>query len=267
MTADVVVVGGRGKTGRAVIDAVHARGGSARPVGRAELHDAVGALRGATAVYVIAPNMHPDEPSFVRHVLAAARDAGVSRIVYHSVVAPYLPEMPHHLAKAESERLVRAGGAQWTILQPCAYIQNFLPQLSGPDPAIDVVYDPDRRFTLVDLADVGESAAVAVLDDGALHGATIELGGPAHVSVHDVALAAQAVLGREVPVRRTGGQEWAAGPGARLQARERDWLLGMFEHYDRHGLLCGSLGSRAVLGRAPRSVADVVRRDLLAVPR
>lgn len=271
MTADIAVVGGRGKTGRSVIDAVRARGGSARPLGRAELRDAALALRGATAVYVIAPNMHPDEPTFVRDILAAAREAGVSRIVYHSVAAPYLPEMPHHLAKAEAERLVRASGAEWTILQPCAYIQNFVPQLSGPEPGLTVPYDPERTFGLVDLADVAEVAALVLLgftltgpalDGDSLIGATVELGGPTQVSVRDVARAAEFVLGRGVPVRRISSQEWAAGAGAPLAIRERDWLVHMFNYYDRHGFSCGSVGARAFLGRPPRSVEDVLRREL-----
>ncbi|WP_313404079.1 NmrA family NAD(P)-binding protein [Aeromicrobium sp.] len=266
MTAHVAVVGGRGKTGRAVMEAVRARGVSARPLGRAELRATVEALQGASAVYVIAPNMHPDEPAFVRDVLTAAHDAGVSRIVYHSVAAPYLPEMPHHLAKAESERLVRGSGADWTILQPCAYVQNFVPALSEAEPALVVPYDPDRTFGLVDLADVGEAAASALTgsgpDGGALVGSSIELGGPARVSVRDVARAAGSVLGRDVPVRRITSSEWAAGPGAGLEARERDWLVRMFDYYDDHGLVCGPLGSQAVLGRPPRSVTDALRREL-----
>jgi len=263
MTAEIAVIGGRGKTGRAVIDAVRSRGGSARPVGRAELRDPDAALRGVAAVYVMAPNMHPDEPTFVRDLLAAATAVGVSRVVFHSVAAPYLPEMPHHLGKAEAERLVRRNPLEWTILQPCAYVQNFLGSLRAPTPELTVPYDPDARFGFVDLADVGEAAAHALLAaPDSLSGATVELGGPALVSVRDVALAAAEVLGRPVPVTRISRAAWAEGPGAGLAPRERDWLGAMFAHYDDHGLLCGSLGTAALLGRQPRGVAEVLAREL-----
>lgn len=263
MTAEFAVVGGRGKTGRAVIAAVEASGGSARPLGRAELRDPVTALRGAAAAYVMAPNLHPDEPRFVRDLLAAATEVGVPRVVFHSVAAPYLPEMPHHLGKAEAERLVRASGLEWVILQPCAYVQNFVPQLGGTDPAVTVPYDPDAPFGLVDLADVGEVGAVA-LAGGVPAGSTLELGGPETVSVRDVARAAALVRGRDVPVHRTSSAEWAAGPGAEMDVRERDWLRAMFDHYDRHGLRCGPLGCSSVLHRPPRSLVEVLRRELAA---
>lgn len=261
MTADVVVVGGRGKTGRAVVEAVRARGGSARPVGRAELRDPAAALRGAAAVHVMAPNLHPDEAGLVRDLLAAARTAGVSRVVHHSVAAPYEPGMPHHLAKAEAERLVRASGLEWVVLQPCAYVQNFVPQLQGPEPAVTVPYDPDAPFGLVDLADVGEVAAAALAGDVPA-GSTLEVGGPRTVTVRDVARAAALVLGREVPVRRVSSAQWAAGPGAPRDARERAWLVAMFDHYDRHGLPCGPLGTRAVLGRDARPLHQTLAREL-----
>ncbi len=263
MIAEFAVVGGRGKTGRAVIAAVEASGGSALPLGRAELRDPVTALRGVAAAYVMAPNLHPDEPGFVRDLLAAAEAAGVPRVVFHSVTAPYLPEMPHHLGKAEAERLVRASPLEWVILQPCAYVQNFVPQVAGAGPTVSVPYDPDAPFGLVDLADVADVAAVA-LSGGVPAGSTLELGGAETVSVRDVARAAALVRGQDVPLRRTSSAEWAAGPGAAMDVRERDWLTAMFDHYDRHGLRCGPLGVSSVLGRPPRTIVEVLRRELTA---
>src|SRR6476620_5719415 len=97
----IAVVGGHGKTGRAVCAAVP----GAVPLGRAD--DLATSLTGCDAAYLIAPNLHPDEPAYVAAALAALVAAGVPRVVYHSVASSYVPEMPHHLGKAVSEDLVR----------------------------------------------------------------------------------------------------------------------------------------------------------------
>ncbi|MCA1481428.1 hypothetical protein I6F37_41605, partial [Bradyrhizobium sp. NBAIM08] len=97
--ARVAVVGGHGKTGRAVYAALD----DAVPLGRAEWPDLASAVAGCEAAYVIAPNLHPDEPAYVASVLAALTEAGVGRVVYHSVASPYVPAMPHHVGKAVSE--------------------------------------------------------------------------------------------------------------------------------------------------------------------
>ena len=66
----IAVVGGAGKTGRAVRSALESRGSRAVSIGRADWANLPGALRGCDAAYVIAPNMHPDEPAYVAQVLA-----------------------------------------------------------------------------------------------------------------------------------------------------------------------------------------------------
>lgn len=258
---EVAVLAGRGKTGRAVAAALARHGARPRPVGR-ELHDdPVGALTGVEAVYLVAPNLCADEPGYVGEVLAATSRAGVRRVVYHSVAAPYAPGMAHHLGKARAEDLVRRGAPAWTILQPCAYVQNFLPALQGDSPALCVPYDLDRRFGLVDLADVAEAAARVLLDE--VHaGATYELGGPALVSLRDVASAASAVRGCGVPLRQVSPEEWASAQGAGLPPRERAWLLAMFDYYDRYGLPAGPLPLRCLLDREPTDVRTALARDL-----
>ena len=124
MTARVAVIGGHGKTGRAVCDALAALDVGTLPLGRADWSDLAAAVSGCDAAYVIAPNLHPDEPAHVAAALAALTEAGVTRVVYHSVASPYAPAMPHHVGKAVSEDLVRRSGLDWTVLQPGAYLQN-----------------------------------------------------------------------------------------------------------------------------------------------
>ena len=66
MTAGrVAVVGGNGKTGAAVCEALRGRGAEPVPLGRAEWDELAQAMAGCEAAYVIAPNFHPDEPGYV----------------------------------------------------------------------------------------------------------------------------------------------------------------------------------------------------------
>lgn len=262
-SAEIAVLSGRGKTGRAVVSALARAGSSARALGRAELTDLPAAMAGCRAVYLMAPNMVADEPALVAEVLSGARSAGIDRVVYHSVAAPYAPQMPHHVNKAVGEDLVRRSGMDWTILQPCAYTQNVVPGLREQEPGIDVPYDLDQHFGLVDLHDVAEVAALVLSRDEHI-GATYELGGPDLVSMRTVARIAHDALGRPVRLARVDERAWAAGPGAGLEKREREWLLAMFAYYDRYGLPSRPTALTALLGRAPRGVWEVLQRDVRA---
>lgn len=261
----VAVTGAGGKTGRAVVGALRRRHVDVRSLRRPRVDLDTGAgldaLAGCDAVYVVAPNVHPDEPGVVDRVLDAARRHAVRRVVYHSVAQPYAPAMPHHVDKAVAEDLVRRSGLAWTVLQPCAYVQNLLPGLLDEPPDLVVPYSPEAPFCLVDLDDVAEAAAV-VLTEERHAGATYELGGPEPVSVRDVARVAEEVLGRHVPVRTTSVQEWASGPGATVPVAARRRLKGMFEHYDQWGLLAGSLALHALLARPPADLRSVLTREL-----
>ena len=231
MTSRIAVLAGHGKTGRAVAAALHGRGATAVPLGRADQGDLAGAMAGCTAAYLIAPNFHPDEPAYVEHALQAMHAAGVGRVVYHSVASPYAPQMPHHVGKARAEDLVRRSSLAWTILQPGAYLQNF--DLTGP---VRVPYDVDAPFGFLDLADLGEAAARVLLEDGHV-GATYELASRT---------ASVAELASEAGVSAERVDDWT---GDGLEERERAGLRAMFDYYDRHGLPVGTLPLRALLGR------------------
>ena len=217
----VAVVGGHGKTGRAVCAGL----AEAVPLGRADRPDLAGAMAGCDAVYLIAPNLHPDEAAYVAEVLEASRSAGVDRVVYHTVASPYAPAMPHHLGKARSEDLVRRSGLTWTILQPGAYLQNLV--LSrGP---VQVPYDVEAPFGFLDLDDLAAVAGVVLTEDGHA-GATYEL---ASRRSSVAGLAAEAGL----------SAERVADPGT------HPWLTAMFAYYDEHGLPVGTHVLASLLGR------------------
>jgi uncharacterized protein YbjT (DUF2867 family) len=222
----IAVVGGRGKTGRAVVAALEGRGVETVATGRAEWGRLAEVVAGCDAAYVVAPNLHPDEPAYVATVLEELAAAGVGRVVYHSVASPYAPQMPHHLGKAMSEDLVRRSGLVWTLLQPGAYMQNL--DLSGD---LEVPYSVDVSFGFADLAEVGEAAAVVLTQPGH-EGATYELA---------TRVATVRELATDAGVRATRVDNTTAGA-----------LGAMFDHYDRHGLPVGTRVLDMLLERNPR---------------
>ena len=230
----IAIIGGHGKSGRAVRAGLAARRVPSLSLGRSDWERLASSLRDCTAAYLIAPNLHPDEPGYVRTALDAMRAAELSRVVYHSVASPYVPDLPHHLGKAVGEDLVRRSGLEWTILQPGAYLQNL--DFSGP---VRVPYAVDRVFGFLDLRDLGRAAAVVLTEPGHT-GATYEL---ATRQATVAELAAEA----GVTAERVRDRDTSNGLGDREQA----WLGAMFEYYDRYGLPVGVRPLRALLAGGP----------------
>lgn len=254
----VAIFGGTGQTGRAVTQALRARGADAVSLSRGDVAKGPSAVVDADIAYLISPNMHHDEPSLIQHFLDLLREAGVPRVVYHSVAAPYVPAMRHHVGKAVSEDLVRRSGLRWTILQPAVYIQNFLPAPGAEE--IRVPFRVDAPFGLVDLADLGEAAANVCVDN-THHGATYELGGPATVTIADYARIVSDVLGRDVTAVAESTQQWADRNRGQMSPQTLEMFTDMWNYYDAYGLLTGAGPLRALLGRTATSVGEVLTRS------
>jgi NAD(P)H dehydrogenase (quinone) len=277
----ILVSGAAGKTGKAVIRALAARGenvhayvhrdayvssaleqgASAASVGTLDDVEAiVRAAKGARAVYHICPNVSPDELPFARAVAEAMKRAGVKRFVFHSVLHPQIEAMPHHWQKMRVEEMLFASDLDVTVLQPTAYMQNLLPQWEAIRSAgmYRIPYPATTRISLVDLDDVAEAAAIVLTDDAHI-GATYELVGTAPLSQTDVAAIIGRTLGRSIEIGSETAQSWAAG-ATTLGAYQRDALAKMFRYYAAHGFIGNSATLRHLLGREPTSLADFVRR-------
>lgn len=285
MTTPVLVTGAAGKTGRAVLAALRARGAPARAfvrreeqaaavrdAGATEVHvgdvrdrdSLTTAMRDTAAVYHIAPNMSGAEVEIGRAVIEGARAAALPRVVYHSVLRPQIRSMPHHWDKLRVEAELLESGLDVTILQPGPYVQNLLDGLDDVRASgeMRVPYRVDAPFGMVDLADVAEAAASCLLRD-TYRAATYELVGPESVSADDVARHLGAALGREVRAVRVDPEDWAAAARARgVPERIVIALSAMFGYYDRHGLPGNGRVLTALLGRPGTSTAEVIAREL-----
>jgi NAD(P)H dehydrogenase (quinone) len=279
----ILLTGAAGKTGRAILRALAARGvtvralvhrreqaGAVRALGAQEV--AVGGLLDpsvvgsaaarARAVYHICPNVHPDELAIGRGVINAARAAGVERFVYHSVLHPQVEAMSHHWQKMRVEEVLLASGLAHTILQPAAYMQNLLAHWDQivSDGLYPVPYPVETRLSLVDLEDVAEVAAITLTEPGHA-GATYELAGPQALTQTEVADILGQQLGRAVDAQAVPLTDWERGPQeAGLGNYQRQALLQMFRYYAQHGF-CGNPNVLAwLLGRPPATLAAFVGR-------
>lgn len=283
----ILVTGAAGKTGRAVLQALGSYPVEIRALVRTPEHrhrlPALDRLQvvagdmldpqflrratdGADAIYHIPPNMHSAEVEMSERLLAAARQAGVGRLVYHSVLHPQLPAMPHHWRKLQVETRVLESGLPFTILQPAAYMQNLLNSWAQirDDGVYAVPYPVPTRLQLVDLADVAEVAARVVTQPGH-SGATYELCGLAAPTQRQVADQLTRALGRPVQVKQIDHLSWREQADQRGMPPERiDEFLAMFRHYERHGFIGNPRTLMSLLGREPTDLAAFLERAVAA---
>ncbi len=280
----ILVTGASGKTGRAVIAALAARGAGVRAlVHRAEAGAGVlaagakevvvgdmlaadtllAACRDAAAVYHICPNMHTGEVAMAEALLAAMAQASVKRLVYHSVLHPQVEAMPHHWRKLRVEELLFTQDVQWTILQPAAYMQNVFAywQTIVEEGVYRVPYAVTARLGMVDLEDVAAAASLVLLDGGHAY-AIYELAGPEILDQVQIAAVLTQQIGRSVRAEAIDGTQWAENARRAGQSAEAvATLRRMFEYYERYGFYGNSTVLRALLGREPATFAQVVARQ------
>jgi uncharacterized protein YbjT (DUF2867 family) len=125
------------------------------------------AMKGVDRVFYIAPAFLPHEAEVGVRVVEAAKDAGVRRFVFSSVIHPTLSALGNHAEKGPVEEALLSSGMEYTFLHPTVFFQNFSP--SWPSVVKTGVFaepwSADTRFSRVDYRDVAEVAAIALTED------------------------------------------------------------------------------------------------------
>lgn len=272
----ILVTGATGKTGQAVLRALQAAGQPARAFARRQAEHAsetvlgdladpaaaARALAGVEALYLIVPNVHPDEEQLGAAWIQAAQAAGTRRFVYHSVLYPQIEAMPHHWKKLRIEEMLIQSGLDFTILQPASYMQNLLSYIPAMRARGEYLlpYSPESRFSPLDLDDLG-AAAARVLAESGHAGASYQLAGPDVLSSAQMAQRIAERLGRPVAANRQPLGEWQRA-NASLPSYALDALSRMFAYYDEHDFAASSRQIEALLGRKPTTFAEFVAREV-----
>ncbi|WP_106586473.1 NAD(P)H-binding protein [Murinocardiopsis flavida] len=266
ITGDVLVLGATGKTGRRVTRRLRDSGVRVRAASRSGevtfdwTRPATWepALAGASAVYLVPP----DDPAPIKQFAADAVAAGVRRFVAlsgHGI---------DHIAgdfgqgMAAGEAAVRDSGAEWTILRPNNFFQNFdedlwhAPLLAGRL-ALPIGAVPEPFVSTEDIAEV---AAAALTGDGHA-GRVYVLSGPRGLTFAEAVATIAGASGRAIRYEELSPEAYRAElraegvPEAFVTALDTQFAL----HREGHSAEPGD-GVRQALGRAPADLAPWARR-------
>jgi uncharacterized protein YbjT (DUF2867 family) len=211
----ILVTGGTGTVGSAVVQALVRRGASVRVLTRnqdaklpVEVELAVGdllnpesvrsALNGVDKLFLLVGNA-ADELTQALLTVAVAREAKIGHITYLSVYqADRFPDVPHFIGKHTVERSLQAFDTPFTILRPGYFLQNDA-QLKAPLTGAGLYPTPigTAGIAAVDVQDIADAAAISFTTDGHA-GKTYNLVGPAPLSGPGAAAIWSEVLGKPV---------------------------------------------------------------------
>ncbi len=281
----IIFTGAAGKTGQAVIRALHKRNMPVRALVHKDTHiprmldlgveeivvGDMGSLRlmekvlvGVTAVYHICPNVHPHEIEIGQTIINAARAARVDHFVYHSVFHPHIKAMPHHWQKMHVEAQLFTSGLAYTILQPAPYMQNILAYWDDiiNTGSYRLPYSKQKRIGCVDLEDVAEVAALVLCEPGHT-GATYELCSDDNLSAQETAQIISQYVGHAVTVDTIPSAEWANNARRnRLDDYQVETLSKIFDYYDQFGYTGNSRILTCLLDRAPTSFTAFIKKTI-----
>ena len=166
------------------------------------------AVRGCQSLFLLRPPAVANTKETLNPLIDAAREAGVAQIVFLSVAgADKNRVVPHHAVEAH----LQAGPLDWTILRPGFFAQNIGTAYRADVTEEHRLYLPagGARVAFVDLRDVGEVAADALVAGERHRGKGYTLTGPEAFSFEEVADFLTAAAGRRVRYERASALGYA----------------------------------------------------------
>ncbi|WP_341520074.1 NmrA/HSCARG family protein [Pseudomonas sp. G.S.17] len=216
----------------------------------------------------------PDEVTQALITLNLAREAGIERFVYLSVIhADKFTNVPHFTGKHTVERMIESLDIPATVLRPAYFMQNDrMVQQTIQNYSVYPMPIGSAGVSMIDARDIADVAVAELLrrDEAstALEGVTLDLVGPQPLTGASVAKTWSAALGREIAY---GSDDLAAFEG-QLASYGPTWLA-----YDMRLMMAGiqTFGMQStegtveklqtIIGHPLRTYEDFVREAVAEV--
>ncbi|MBD0272955.1 MAG: NmrA family NAD(P)-binding protein [Acetobacteraceae bacterium] len=284
----ILVTGSTGTIGSLVVSQLADRGAEVRAMVRdpakAELPAGVApvradfldvdamraALRGASTLFLLNAVV-PDELTQALIALDLAREAGIERVVYFSVLtADISADVPHFASERAVERMIEQADVPATVLRPAYFFQNDA-ALQEPVLGRGVYPMPvgGVGVEMADARDIAEVAALSILKRetaaGPLPRELIEIAGPDALTGDALAALWSDLSGKQVAYAGDDLDAFEEQTKARMPGwAARDMRL-MVRGFQRHGMKAkpdAQARLTEVLGRPPRAYRDFARETL-----
>lgn len=266
----ILILGGKGKTGRRVVARLEARGVPVRPASRSserrfDWYDEStwpGIASGIHTAY-LAPPVGPTGLAQAGRFVTQAAEDGLRRVVLLSGRGVGSPgrEFAVYESSLRLEHAVKGSGADWTIVRPAWFMQGF-----SEDFLHEYVMADEIRVSAgtgaeawIDTDDVGDVMAAVLLDERHT-GQTYSLSGPRTLTMTEVADELTTATGRPVRYVDLDPDEHVAElTGFGLPQEEAESVRDLFAVIRNHRSEYVSPGVEEVLGRAPRDFTEWAR--------
>ncbi|MBB6051090.1 SDR family oxidoreductase [Armatimonas rosea] len=224
------------------------------------------ALHGVETLLLISSSEIGQRVAQHQNVIAAAKQAGVQRIVYTSVLhadsSPLSLAVEHHA----TEQALEASGLAYTILRNGWYTENYTASIPGALAGGAFLGSAgDGKISSAPRTDYAEAAAV-VLTSAGHEGKTYELAGDNAYTLSELAAELSRQTGKDIPYTNLPEADYAA---ILVSVGLPEGLAQLFAHFDvaasTGALFDTSRQLSALLGRPTTPLAAVVAAALSAM--
>ncbi|SDQ63167.1 SDR family oxidoreductase [Quadrisphaera sp. DSM 44207] len=217
------------------------------------------ALEGVASVLLVSGDEVGRRVAQHTAVVEAARDAGVGRVAYTSILRAGTTQNPLAPEHRATEEVLRGSGLAWTLLRNGWYAENYTDRLAQHLATGEVVGASGQgRVAAATRADYAAAAAAALAGEGH-EGAVYELAG-SPFTMADLAATITQVTGTRVRYRDVSPHDLVAElVGAGLDEGSARFVAALEEATARGDLDAPDTDLVSLLGRPSTPLADAVR--------